>query len=65
MKNACPDIVISSTRSIPPEFTNATFVKFPLYFYMTRERDPLPTPLAKMEVPKEVAVHSAVKTGVL
>jgi hypothetical protein len=48
-----PDRCKVQMTAVPPELTNATFVKFPPYFYMTRQRDPLPASLAKMEVPKD------------
>lgn len=48
-----PDRCKVRMTAVPPEFTNATFVKFPLYFSMTRQLNLLPASLAKMEVPME------------
>lgn len=43
-------------QAVPPEATNDTFVKFPLNFYMTRQKQkqfPLPAALAELQIPKD------------
>lgn len=41
-------------QAVPPEATNDTFVKFPLNFYMTRQRrNRLPDALAELKIPKD------------
>lgn len=49
-----PDRCKVRMQAVPPEATNDTFLRFPLNFYMTREKQrPLPAALAELEVPKD------------
>ena len=52
-KTKQPDRCKVRMQAVPPEMTNSTFVKFPLNFYMTRQKDMLPAALAKQDIPKE------------
>lgn len=40
-------------QAVPPEMTNDTFARFPLNFYMTRQRSRLPAAFAEQKIPKE------------
>ena len=40
-------------QAVPPEMTNSTFVKFPLNFYMTRQKDMSFAALAEQNIPQE------------
>lgn len=49
-----PDRCKVRMQAVPPEATNSTFVKFPLNFYMTRQKHfSLPTALAKQPIPDD------------
>ena len=55
-KTEQPDRCKVRMQAVPPEATNDTFVKFPLNFYMTRQKQkqfPLPAALAELQIPKD------------
>ncbi|TWT60748.1 hypothetical protein [Rubinisphaera italica] len=53
-KTKQPDWCKVRMQAVPPEATNDTFVKFPLNFYMTRQKqNPLPPALAQLKIPKD------------
>ena len=52
-KTKRPDRCKVRMQAVPPEMTNATFVRFPLNFYMMRQKNMLPAALAEQDIPKE------------
>ena len=53
-KTKQPDRCKAQMQALPPEATNHTFVKFPLNFYMMRQKQSaLPAALAELKIPQD------------